>query len=166
MSLVIRPENDNDADDIHRITIAAFKQAEHSDHNEQQIIANLRASSALSISLVAVENSTPLAHIAFSPVQISDGTEHWFGLGPLSVLPERQKQGIGSSLVRQGLAQLRTIGAKGCVVLGDPHYYGRFGFHAHPKLGFKGVPPEYFQALSFSQDLPSGWVQYHSSFYA
>jgi predicted N-acetyltransferase YhbS len=66
--------------------------------------------------------------------------------------------------MKAALAQLQDQGATGCVVLGDPDYYGRFGFKANAGLELPGVPQEYFQALSFSSDLPVGTVQYHESF--
>lgn len=81
-----------------------------------------------------------------------------------SVLPGRQGQGIGSRLMKAALAELRNQGAAGCVVLGDPGYYGRFGFNTCAGLELPGVPQEYFQALSFGADLLTGTVQYHESF--
>jgi predicted N-acetyltransferase YhbS len=82
------------------------------------------------------------------------------------VLPDRQNAGIGSKLIREGLKQLKLSGARGCVVLGDPAYYQRFGFMPHPGLNYTDVPPEYFQALSFVGDLPTGSVAYHDGFNA
>ena len=87
-----------------------------------------------------------------------------YGLGPLAVRPERQGKGIGSQLVRDALAALDQQGASGCVVLGEPDYYGRFGFKAYPELTLPGAPQKYFQALSFTGSIPSGEVCYHSAF--
>lgn len=64
------------------------------------------------------------------------------------------------------LAELRALGAAGCVVLGEPGYYSRFGFNAEPSLVLPGVPAEYFQAISFNGSLPTGVVSYHDSFAA
>lgn len=89
----------------------------------------------------------------------------WFGLGPLSVRTDRQGQGIGAALVRDGLERLHSHGAKGCVVLGDPAYYCRFGFEQDAALRYEGAPPDYFMRLSFGMTSPAGRVDYHSAFY-
>ena len=164
MSVVIRSEQPADVVSISRLTEAAFRDHEHSSHTEQFIVDGLRRAGALTVSLVAVENESIVGHVAVSPVTISSGATGWYGLGPISVLPESQGQGIGSQLMDAALADLRQLGARGCVVLGDPGYYGRFGFRAHPGLELPGVPAEYFQAVSFGGALPTGTVRYHDAF--
>ena len=77
---------------------------------------------------------------------------------------ECQGAGIGARLIREGLEQLRAAGAKGCVVLGEPDYYGRFGFRADDRLTYPGPPPQYFQILPFGADVPIGTVAYHPAF--
>ena len=106
-----------------------------------------------------------MGHIAFSPVTISDGAADWYGLGPVAVLPEMQGRGIGAALIQAGLAELKARGAAGCVVMGDPAYYGRFGFAATAALTYPGVPPEYFMAQAFTQSA-KGRVAYHEGFAA
>jgi len=91
-------------------------------------------------------------------------TDRWFGLGPLSVRPDRQRKGIGKALVETGLKRLRATDAAVCVVLGDPVYYARFGFVSDPALRYGDVPPEYFQRIVFSGAPPSGGMMYHSAF--
>ena len=164
MSVVIRAEQPADIASISRLTEIAFRDHEHSSRTEQFIVDGLRRAGVLTVSLVAVDNDTIVGHVAVSPVSISSGVTGWYGLGPISVLPERQRQGIGSQLMHAALADLRRLGAKGCVVLGDPGYYGRFGFRAHPGLELPGVPAEYFQAVSFGGALPTGTVRYHDAF--
>jgi len=93
--IVIRFETDADVGAIRDVTVAAFKTLAISHHTEQFIVEALRAAKALTVSLVAELDGRVVGHIAFSPVTISDGTKHWYGLGPLSVLPEYQRQGIG-----------------------------------------------------------------------
>ena len=88
------------------------------------------------------------------------------GLGPVSVLPEMQGLGIGSRLIEAALVQLQTQSAQGCVVLGEPGYYARFGFQTMPTLYLAGVPAAYFQALSFNSGRPAGEVRYHPAFTA
>jgi putative acetyltransferase len=166
MNLVVRPESPGDAPAIDAVTVAAFLDTPHSDRREQLIIGALRAADALTLSLVAETTGAVVGHVAISPVTIADGTSGWFGLGPLSVGPDHQQQGIGSRLVRDALRRLRDSGAAGCVVLGDPAYYSRFGFKPEPGLVLPGVPAEYFQAMSFSSHLPRGSVAYHAAFNA
>jgi len=105
-----------------------------------------------------------IGHVAVSPVSISDGTADWYGLGPISVLPDHQRQGVGSQLMRKAISALIEKSASGCVVLGEPAYYGRFGFQADPSLVLAGVPPEYFQALRFRSSTARGTVVYHRAF--
>jgi putative acetyltransferase len=107
-----------------------------------------------------------VGHIAFSPVAIADGSDGWYGLGPVSVLPEFQKRGVGSALVRQGLSMLTASGAKGCVLVGDPGYYARFGFKNVPSLIYEGVPQEYILALPLSKKQARGVVSFHQAFSA
>lgn len=166
MNFTIRNENKADAEAIETVTAAAFLKAPHSDHSEQYIVRALRNANALSVSLVSETQGKVVGHVAISPVTISDGAESWFGLGPISVLPERQGQGIGSALMASALERLKELGAAGCVLLGDPAYYSRFGFRPEPNLTLSGVPPEYFQTIRFSGALPCGSVKYHDAFNA
>lgn len=162
---MIRAETLSDAAAIEAVTTAAFLNAPHTDHTEQFIVAALRAAGALSISLVAEEGGAIVGHVAVSPVTISDGSSDWYGLGPISVMPERQGEGIGTALMHAALDALRECGAAGCIVLGEPAYYGRFGFKATPELVLPGVPAEYFQAVAFGDaTTPCGRVAYHEGF--
>ena len=162
----VRPERSEDIAAISRVTEEAFRGHPHSSHTEQFIVAELRRCGASSLSLVAEWDSAVVGHIAFSPVEISDGSPGWYGLGPVSVAPDFQRRGIGQALVSAGLAALRSSGAEGCVVLGEPEFYVRFGFRNHPDCVLEGVPAEYFQVLSFGGRLASGTVSYHPAFSA
>lgn len=162
--LIIRSETLADLADIEAVTEAAFRGAPHTSHNEQVILAALRDVGALSVSLVAEQDGSIIGHVAVSPVSIFDRASGWFGIGPISVTPKRQGRGIGSQLMRETLARLSEQGASGCVVLGDPSYYQRFGFKPEATLVLPGVPPEYFMAMSFGQALPVGTVTYHPAF--
>ena len=144
--------------------MAAFAQAPHADGSEHLIINALRQAGQLSLSLVAEREGTLLGQVTVSPVTISNGAAHWFGLGPVAVLPKYQGQGIGSSLIQVALRQLRSGGAAGCVVLGEPSYYGRFGFRADSRLIYPAAPPEYFQLLAFAPAVPQGIVSYQQAF--
>lgn len=164
--LSIRPEQPGDVEAIGRLTEAAFLAAPHTSHTEQFIVAALRRHRQLAVSLVAQADGRIVGHVAASPVSISSGEAGWFGLGPISVEPARQGQGIGSALMNSALQALRERGAQGCVLLGDPAYYRRFGFAPMPQLVLAGVPPEYFQALAFGDAAVSGEVRYHEAFEA
>lgn len=166
MTLIIRSETPTDHAAIEAVTVAAFLDAPHTDHNEQFIVAALRAAEALTLSIVAEVDAVVVGHVAVSPVSISGGVDRWFGIGPVSVIPRLHGRGIGTQLMRQALDELKKQGAAGCVVLGDPAYYKRFGFQNESGLVLPGVPPEYFMAVSFERTLPSGVVTYHSAFKA
>ena len=160
----IRQERPEDASTIRALTDAAFKDMPFSDQTEAQVIDRLRAASALTLSLVATEGGDIFGHVAFSPVRINGEAGDWYGLGPVSVWPDHQRTGIGQALIREGLQRLKSIGAGGCVLLGNPAYYGRFGFENDPVLYNVGPPPWAFQRLSLNGSRPSGEVSFHPAF--
>ncbi len=162
--MIIRAEAPGDAAAIRAVTTAAFRDMAHSSRTEAAIIDALRGAGALTLSLVAVDDGEPVGHVAFSPVTIGGRDVGWFGLGPVAVRPDRQGRGIGGALIREGLERLIARGAGGCVLLGEPEYYSRFGFEADAGLVLADVPPEYFQALSFGPEIPEGIVRYHPAF--
>ena len=166
LKIVIRSETDADVRAITEVTIAAFKTLEISHHTEQFVIAALRAANALTLSLVAEVDGRVIGHIAFSPLTISDGTRNWYGLGPVSVLPEYQRQGIGKALMQEGLSRLKAMNAQGCCLVGHPDYYRQFGFRNMPGLVLEGVPPEVFFVLPFDGHTPQGAVTFHDGFKA
>ena len=166
MIFTVRGEASADAPAIEAVTVRAFSNAPHTSHTEQHIVNALRARGKLTLSLVAEVDGALVGHVALSPVTISDGSSGWFGLGPVSVLPEYQRRGVGSQLTREALRRLRERGASGCVVLGEPGYYSRFGFRVDPGLVLRGVPPEYFQVLAFEASRPAGTVAYDEAFNA
>ena len=164
MNLEIRNETVADVRAIEAVTVAAFLNAPHTSHTEHFIVDALRNDGKLTISLVADVRGTVVGHVAVSPVSISDGATGWYGLGPISVAPEYQRRGVGSRLMREALRVLREQGAAGCVLLGEPAYYSRFGFQVDPNLSLPGVPSEYFLAVSFDASRARGIVSYHSAF--
>jgi len=164
--IVIRSETGADVGIIADVTIAAFSTLPISNHTEQFIIAALRAANALTVSLVAEMDGRVVGHIAFSPVVMSDGSPGWYGLGPVSVLPEYQAQGIGGALIQEGLSRLKGLGARGCCLVGHPEYYKRFGFRNPRGLVHEGVPEDVFFAMSFDGLIPKGTVEFHEGFKA
>jgi len=164
--ILIRDETKYDTSVITEVTAAAFEAMEISNHTEQFIIEALRSARALTLSLVAEVDGRVVGHIAFSPVTISDGTMHWYGLGPVSVFPEYQRKGIGKALIREGLSRLKALNAQGCCLVGHPQYYRKFGFENVAGLVHEGVPQEVFFALSFDGRFPHGNVTFHEGFRA
>jgi putative acetyltransferase len=166
MNFLIRSEKPTDIKAIEQITIAAFEGRWYSDQTEHLVVDRLRKAGAMSVSLVAEMDGKVVGHVAFSVVTINGEDKGWFGLGPVSVSPELQKQGIGSKLIREGLSIIKEKGAKGCVLEGDPNYYQRFGFKNHPGLFYDSTPDQkYFMALPFYDDVPKGKVEFHQAFY-
>jgi putative acetyltransferase len=161
---MIRPESPGDVATIYALTAAAFLNAPHTSHTEHLIVDALRAAGKLTLSLVDERKGAPVGHVAVSPVVVSDGSQGWFGLGPISVLPGYQGLGVGSGLMRSALQHLRELDAAGCVLVGEPAFYGRFGFRPEPGLVLPGVPAEYFQAIAFGATVPHGEVTYHEAF--
>ncbi len=166
MKMIIRKETTDDVSAIETVTRQAFLNVQYSSHTEQFIVRALREADALTISLVAEIEQKVVGHVAVSPVRVSDGSSDWYGLGPISVMPDQQKMGIGSQLMRTALDELQDIGASACVLLGNPDYYQRFGFKPASNLILSGVPALYFQVLSFHGSMAQGEVTYHDAFNA
>ncbi|WP_199611498.1 GNAT family N-acetyltransferase [Flocculibacter collagenilyticus] len=165
----VRHENHTDIKKIESLIYRAFMNHPHHESGatptEHLIVNKLRDTNALSLSLVYEDETGLIGHIAFSPVLIDGEESLWLGLGPVSVMPNRQGEGIGSALIQEGISQLQSKGIEGLVLLGEPEYYGRFGFLSQPELTLPDVPSEYFLALSLSNNVPTGEVAYHSAFF-
>lgn len=129
MNVLIRPETPADREGIADVNRLAFGQPD-----EARLVEELRTGGFVRVSLLAEVNSRILGHILFSdlPIVSEHRTTAALSLAPLAVLPEYQRQGIGQSLVKAGLATCRKLGHRIVIVLGDPQYYARFGFS--PKL--------------------------------
>jgi putative acetyltransferase len=160
----IRDERPEDVKAIYDITKAAFKPMPFSAGDEPDLINALRDDGALAVSLVAERNTEIVGHIAFSRVKIDGQTGYWFDLGPVSVKPGLQSLGIGSALIREGIKRIEAMGADGCVLLGYPSYYGRFGFAHDPALTYNGEANPNFQHLTIRGATPKGDVSYHPAF--
>ncbi|TOZ38504.1 N-acetyltransferase [Burkholderia pseudomallei] len=167
-AVTLRGERAGDAAALARVIVAAFADEPQGGQFERRIVDALRADGRLSVSLVAVRDGRLVGHVAFSPVAIGAGGEGWHGLAPLAVWPGCQRQGIGAALVRAGPDALRRAGARGCVVLGEPAYYARFGFGPAGDIVFPQAPPDALMALPFGEHAPrpAGALRYHASFYA
>lgn len=172
--MLIREERPEEAATIAEVTRAAFATLAVSQQTEAAIVAALRAAGALTHSLVALDSPAGaeagkavelVGHAAFSAVGIGAETSGWYGLGPISVRPDRQRQGIGGALLRDGLARLAATGARGVVLVGDPGYYSRFGFAHPPGLTHGTVPDQYVMALVLDGGAPPvGEITFHPGF--
>ncbi|MDF2621038.1 MAG: family N-acetyltransferase [Xanthobacteraceae bacterium] len=160
--MLIRNETDGDIPAIGRLVTEAFLLLPQSTGTEAGIVEKLRADGALALSLVAEEEGEVIGYLAASAARI--GTQDGWGLvGPLAVLPSRHRQGIGTALMAEALRRLRAT-SRGAALVGDPAYYGRFGFRAYPGLSLTGCPPEVVQALPFDGIEPRGELIHHPAF--
>jgi predicted N-acetyltransferase YhbS len=166
MSIKVRQERPGDPAAIFELTRLAFSTAAHSSGTEQFIVDALRRDGHLALSLVAECEGKLVGHVAISAVTTSAGDEGWYGIGPLSVIPAFQRQGVGSLLLQEGLPIMRERGARGCVLVGDPAFYGRLGFARCTELAYPGIPAEYLLYLSFDNAIPKGVVAYSPAFAA
>lgn len=163
--MMVRDEADGDREAVAYVTTTAFEGHPYSSGGEAALVESLRAATALTLSLVAEVDGEVVGHIAFSAVTVGEGgVKGWHGLGPLSVRPDRQRRGIGSALVGEGLRRLQDEGAQGCVVVGDPAFYRRFGFETCAGVRLPGVAPEHFLIRWIDGPLPSGDTRYHDAF--
>ena len=160
----IRSERPEDHAAIRAVTVAAFERSSYGHNGEADIVEALRADAALTVSLVAEAEGEIVGHVAFSPVAITTAEGDWYGLGPISVAPAHQGAGVGLALMQEGLRALGALKASGCVVLGDPSYYRRFGFESDPALRYGPEASPYLQRLVMRGAAPSGAVRYHPSF--
>ena len=156
----LRPEAEADYDKIHAITEAAFAPMPFSNGSEPTVIRRLRADGDATLALVAERDDRLVGHIMFSPISVSDGGEGWIALGPVSVDPELQKQGIGQALIVEGLKHIERMGAPGCILIGNPAYYSRFGFVGDGRITYRDLPAPVVQWLSFGQEKPGGEVTF------
>jgi predicted N-acetyltransferase YhbS len=162
--IVVEPECSGDEAAIAALTAEAFRNHPYSHGQEPAVIEALRDANALSVSLVARRAGEIVGHVAASPMKLGAVAAGWYGLGPLSVLPARQRRGIGSLLMRAVLEELRRRGARGCVLVGPPEYYIRFGFRADPGVTVAHVPPEYCLILRLAPNSDTGEALFHAAF--
>lgn len=145
--ITIRPERPEDASRVRQVNERAFGQPAEAD-----LVERLRQSSTDSLALVA-EDDAVVGHILFTPVVVESAERQVLGMGlaPMAVLPDRQRQGIGSQLVRRGLDILRERSCPFVVVVGHPEYYPRFGFERASTHGltsqWEGMPDAAFMVL-------------------
>ena len=162
-AITIRAETATDYDSIGALTQRAFAGMPYADGSEPRIIERLRAMAALELSLVAIRHGHIVGHVAFSPASNAGGLDGWFALGPISVESSLQRQGIARALIESGFRILKERGARGCILVGDPAFYGRFGFRLSPDHCPPGLPADYFMIASFGE-IPEGTFAFHPAF--
>jgi len=165
-SCLIREEVPDDIYAIGSLVERAFANHPHSQQTEHIIVRELRAAGQLILPKVVMLDGKIIGYATFSPVRLKPAHEGWYGLGPVAVDPAHQGVGFGSMLIELALEQLKRGGARGCVVLGEPDFYCRFGFARAPGLTFEGAPPEYFLAQAFGGPIPCACASYHEAFSA
>ena len=165
-SVVIRDQTEADFAAVHDLVTAAFKSMPYACGREPFLMDALWRTGAATVALVAEDAGAIVGQAAFSKVKVGGADVGWHGCGPLSVLPGRQRRGVGGALMRTGLERLRALGSKGCVLVGDPGYYRRFGFANTDAMRFPGVPPEVFMALLLAGETPRGDVEFDKAFAA
>jgi putative acetyltransferase len=164
-NLQVRKELDADCDSIRSVTELAFRGLPYAGGDEQDVIERLRFTNALTLSLVALLEGEVIGHIAFSPAKAGDGSTPWFALGPVSVVPVHQRQGVGRALIESGLAELKNMNALGCILTGNPMYYKKFGFQLAPENAPSNESAEFFMLVQLSSSLPQGKFSFHEAFY-
>lgn len=160
----IRLEQSADIDTIRELVGLAFTGHQHSSGTEPLIIDALREDGALELSMVAEVDAKVVAHVAFSTAAVGDSSSGWFLVGPVAVHPDYQRRGVGSELIEAGLYVIRSRKARGCVLVGDPVFYRRFGFRRCSRVTWPGVPDEYVLCLPFSDEDPAGEIAFHPAF--
>jgi putative acetyltransferase len=162
----IRPEAAGDEGAIHDLVERAFAPMPFAGGDEQDLVDALRAGGELALSLVAVDPAgTIIGHVGFSPATIDQAACNWFQMAPVSVCPSLQHRGIGSALIKAGIAQLRQSRAEGVAVVGNPVYYERFGFVVVPGLApLSEHDAQYFRAMVLAGEAPRGTLRYASAF--
>lgn len=164
-AVLIRDERPEDFGAVIDLTQRAFAPMPFAAGDEQSLIGKLREAGALTISLVAELDGKVAGHVAFSPALAKDRSQGWFALGPVSVEPVLQRRGIGGRLIGEGVARLRQMDAAGCIVLGDPAYYPRFGFRPFPQFAPESEPADYFMILPMGAAEPACVLEFHPAFH-
>jgi putative acetyltransferase len=162
----IRPEQADDAGAIHDLLVGAFPSPAEAD-----LVDRFRRDGDLVLSLVAADSKGSIVgHVAFPRLHVVMSRVDYpaVGLAPLAVAEAHRRQGIGAELVRRGLEQLRALDETLLFVLGDPAYYGRFGFSAETARPYTSAYDEtHFMALLLEEDAPpAGAVRYPAAFNA
>lgn len=163
-ALTIRPEAPEDFLAITSVVNKAFFGMPYAEGDEAELVLELRSRNALIVSLVAEQDGEIVGQIAFSPAFTQGTPEKWFGLGPISVLPNYQGRGIGSALLRAGLTELKKLNAGGCILVGNQNICLNSGFVNAPECSPVDEPSEFFMLKHFHGIAPTGVITFHDAF--
>lgn len=155
----IRPEKKYDANAIRKVHYYAFNDHPYTLKEDYKLIDLLREKNALVASLVAEEPPLGIiGHLTISPIQINEEKTNWFYLGPIGVLPEEQRKGVGKQLVKEAIRTMAALGAEGLVSRGDPKFFTQVGFRNDSRLIFSKIQPEHSVLLPLSSNVPEGII--------
>lgn len=157
--MIIRLETATDHQAIYDLTRDAFAPMSFSDGSEPDIIDQMRKDGDLSLSLVAEEDEI-ISHVAFSRAKVRNAEGDWYGLGPIAVRKDKQRQGVGTQIAQTGLEILRGNGAAGCVLTGNPDVYRPMGFSNDHALTYSGLNPRYILFITFNDTVPKGEINF------
>lgn len=158
--VIIRDETPRDIDALHNLTYRAFLPMNFSDNSEADAIRIMRQSGNLTLSLVGELTGHVVGHVAFSPVKIDGAFHNWYALGPISVDPDHQRQGIGRALIATGLGRLHKLHAEGCVLTGNPDIYAGSGFLTDGRFIYGDLDQRYIQHIQFHGTPRKGTLQF------
>lgn len=155
----IRPEKEYDVNGIREVHYYAFNDHPYTLKEDYKLVDLLRKKNALVASLVAEEPPLGIiGHLTLSPIQINDENTNWFYLGPIGVLPEEQRKGVGKLLIKKAIRTVTALGADGLVSRGDPKFFTQVGFRNDSRLRFNNIQPEYSVLLPLSSTVPEGII--------
>lgn len=164
MAVIVRPERPEDHGAIHDVTLRAFAPMAYADGDEQELIARFRDAGQLALSLVAEREGTVVGQVTLTPALAADGIGSWYALGPVAVEPALKHQGIGSALILSAIDWLKAQHAAGCILVGNPAYYSRFGFRPFPELAPPDQPAQFYQILPLAIANPTSVIAFHPLF--
>lgn len=165
LDIQLRAERPGEARAIHDLTRNAFLGQVHAEGDEQDLIDALRLKGLLTLSLVAELEGEIVGQVTFSAGLAEGDAWGWFALGPIAVAPHLQRRGIGGALIREGLRRLESLGARGCVLIGDTAYYSRHGFLCRPDLCPADEPEDHYMVHPLNDCSADRVVGFHPLFH-
>lgn len=165
MKYSIRPEVNGEEQAIRDLTGRAFAPMPFADETDQELPGRFRRAGKLRLSLVAQSGTEIVGHVALTQAIHHSSADNWFALGPISVEPAWQRQGIGTAMIAEVRRWLVANGAAGCILVGDTNYYSRHGFMLASEHCPHNEPPEHFMVLKLKGAIPSGRFAFDPLFY-
>ena len=161
-AIEIREERPGEAGAVRDLVARAFAPMAFADGDEDELPEKLREGGDLIVALVATRDGRIIGQATFSASAVGDDPG-WAALGPIAVEPDCQRCGIGSEMVAEGLARLRALGLKGCVLTGNPKVYGPMGFDSG-RATYGDTPAHIVQHIAFGNQSPDGEILFAPAF--